>query len=120
VWVPGFGGETIGLNPLAWPELFRNLLSQIQAGLNKEAVMTHSQERRTRHDRRMVDCSPPQGWKDRRRTAERRIPALVEHEVSDAEWALYFGGITKAPAQTLVTNTLQLDQASEVLNRIRD
>jgi hypothetical protein len=82
--------------------------------------MTNSQERRNQHDRRLIDCAPPQGWKDRRRTAERRIPELVEQEVSDAEWAQYFGGVAKARAQALVVNNLQLDNASEVLSRIRD
>lgn len=80
----------------------------------------HSLERRDRHDRRVIDAAPPPGWKDRRRNAERRIPELVEQEVSEADWALYFGGITKVPAQTLVTSTLQIDKAAEVLNRIRD
>jgi hypothetical protein len=108
VW--GWNNQRTLLEPL------KILQSQIQALPNKEAAMTNSQERRNRHDRRMVDCAPPQGWKDRRRTAERRFPDIVEQEVSDAEWALYFGG----QVQTLIANTLQIDEASEVLNRIRD
>ncbi len=82
--------------------------------------MTHSQERRNRQDRRLVDCAPPQGWKDRRRTAERRIPDITEQEVSDAEWARYFGDKAKTQVRTLIANTLQIDKASEVLSRIRD
>ena len=82
--------------------------------------MTNSQERRNRLDRRIIDCAPPHGWKDRRRTAERRIPEIVELDVSDAEWAQYFGDVAKVRAQALVVNSLQLDKASEVLNRIRD
>lgn len=35
-------------------------------------------ERRDRHDRRETEDGPPPGWKDRRRHAERRIPAVAE------------------------------------------
>lgn len=35
-------------------------------------------ERRDRVDRREVENGPPNGWKDRRRNAERRIPAVAE------------------------------------------
>lgn len=83
-------------------------------------MTSNSQERRNRHDRRIIDTAPPSGWKDRRRNAERRIPELVEQEVSEADWVLYFGRKTNFPAQTLVTNNLQTDQAAEILSRIRD
>jgi hypothetical protein len=47
--------------------------------------------RRQNHDRRQKDIGPPKGWKDRRRTTERRIPAIEECQVSESEWLLYFG-----------------------------
>lgn len=107
-------------NQRALPEPLKILQSQIQAVQNKEAAMTNSQERRNRQDRRLVDCAPPQGWKERRHTAERRIPEIIEQEVSDSEWARYFGDKAKTQVQTLIANTLQIDKASEVLSRIRD
>lgn len=82
--------------------------------------MTNTQERRTRQDRRKIDSAPPEGWKDRRRKAERRIPEIIEQEFSEAEWALYFGDIKKSPVQPLLATPLLIDQASDVLNRIRD
>lgn len=42
-------------------------------------------------DRREEDIGPPAGWRDRRRHVERRIPKTQEIEVSDDEWATYFG-----------------------------
>lgn len=35
-------------------------------------------ERRDHEDRREAESGPPPGWKDRRRWAERRIPAVAE------------------------------------------
>jgi len=35
-------------------------------------------------DRRVSDCGPPEGWKERRRNAERRL--IVVAEVSFDEW----------------------------------
>ncbi|HEX5804621.1 MAG TPA: hypothetical protein VFY24_16520 [Azospira sp.] len=35
-------------------------------------------ERRDSEDRRETESGPPPGWKDRRRWAERRIPAVAE------------------------------------------
>lgn len=41
-------------------------------------------ERRDKSDRRNAENGPPTGWKDRRRKAERRIPAVSE--VPFEEW----------------------------------
>lgn len=37
-------------------------------------------------DRRNVDQGPPNGWKERRRTVERRLPSVEEDLISDHEW----------------------------------
>jgi hypothetical protein len=41
-------------------------------------------ERRIRHERRDCENGPPAGWRDRRRSAERRSPDVVES--SFEEW----------------------------------
>jgi len=33
---------------------------------------------------------PPEGWKDRRRQTERRLPEILESVVSESEWQTYF------------------------------
>lgn len=43
-------------------------------------------ERRRCSDRRDLELGPPKGWRERRRTAERRIPEVKE--VAYAEWVL--------------------------------
>lgn len=35
-------------------------------------------QKRSRVDRRTHDAGPPQGWKERRRTVERRLPEVTE------------------------------------------
>ena len=42
--------------------------------------------RRKRIDRRQEDWGPPTGWRERRRTTERRLPEVREDEVSEAEF----------------------------------
>ena len=37
-------------------------------------------------DRRDKDSGPPQGWRDRRATAERRLPLVQEDALTEAEW----------------------------------
>ncbi len=37
-------------------------------------------------DRRKQDVGPPQGWQERRRKAERRLPTVVETDVSEQEF----------------------------------
>lgn len=47
--------------------------------------------RRQQADRRQDDIGPPSGWKDRRRSTERRTPTIEEYEVSESEWLMLFG-----------------------------
>lgn len=44
--------------------------------------------RRSPEDRRQSDGAPPAGWKERRRTVERRLP--VAGTLSEAEWLHHF------------------------------
>lgn len=37
-------------------------------------------------ERRADDKGPPNGWRDRRRMVERRLPAVHEDEISQKEW----------------------------------
>jgi len=78
--------------------------------------MTNNNERRAPSDRRDEDNGPPNGWKDRRRRTERRIPAIEEQTISEAEWARYFGG--GSPAK--VEQTPAVDAAAAVFDKIRD
>lgn len=52
--------------------------------------MNRTDNRSGCEDRRVEDVGPPEGWRDRRKRVERRIPETVEIEVSEAEWAAYF------------------------------
>lgn len=48
-------------------------------------------ERRNASDRRMDDeLGPPSGWRERRKSTERRIPQIEEQALSEEEWSLYF------------------------------
>ena len=62
--------------------------------------MKGKEKRGANDDRRIDDVGPPDGWRDRRRHVERRIPKTEEVEVSDEEWAAYFDNpAKKATAQ---------------------
>jgi hypothetical protein len=68
-------------------------------------------------DRRQDELGPPTGWAERRRRVERRLPTAEETEVSDADWALFFGTAGAAqPDRNIVT----FDLAAEVFDRVRD
>jgi hypothetical protein len=58
---------------------------------SKPKDMEKSNNRGPKIDRREEDIGPPAGWRDRRRHVERRIPETQEIEVSEDEWATYFG-----------------------------
>jgi len=45
-------------------------------------------ERRSTEDRRQSDGGPPDGWKERRRSVERRLP--VVGALTEAEWLHHF------------------------------
>jgi hypothetical protein len=40
--------------------------------------------RRLVNDRRNIEAGPPKGWRERRRSVERRYPEV--HEISFSEW----------------------------------
>lgn len=44
------------------------------------------QDLRKAADRRADDGEPPMGWRERRRTVERRMPIVKEDEISQSEW----------------------------------
>lgn len=73
-------------------------------------------ERRTRSDRRERDSGPPCGCIERRRQAERRLPAADEAEISAADFEKYFGSATKPT----IANGHLSDQAADVFDRARD
>jgi len=73
-------------------------------------------ERRTQSERRQFDLGPPSKCNERRKHTERRLPVAVETEVSAADFAAYFG----AAAKVATTNDYLLDQAADVLDRVRD
>lgn len=53
--------------------------------------MSATKERRSGLDRRMDNGSgPPLGWRDRRRSVERRFPEVIETSLSLFEWQEYF------------------------------
>lgn len=54
-------------------------------------------ERRDLNDRRDEDQGPPEGWRERRRHAERRIPQIEEQVLSEEEWSQYFFAPKKPP-----------------------
>jgi hypothetical protein len=57
--------------------------------------MSVNDERRSGIDRRKRDIGPPTGWADRRKQAERRLPAAEETEMSADEFAKLFGATAK-------------------------
>ncbi len=77
--------------------------------------MEKEQKARAANDRRDDDCGPPSGWKERRRTAERRIPSVEETDMTEAEWQNYFGSEKSAVPQTSETHEI----AAEILGKAR-
>lgn len=53
-------------------------------GLDRRGLDLGPPDRREVLDRRYREAGPPCGWKDRRRSAERRVPEVIE--ASFAEW----------------------------------
>lgn len=52
--------------------------------------MSRTKTRRKEADRRMDDLGPPSGWKERRRSPERRLPVVREDEVTEEEFFRMF------------------------------
>lgn len=73
-------------------------------------------EHRANAERRQQDSGPPKGCFERRHHAERRLPVAGEATLSDDDFAKFFGSTVKSSN----TNDYLLDQAAEVLDRVRD
>ena len=78
--------------------------------------MKNNGERRTLNDRRDEDYGPPRGWRDRRRTTERRIPEIAEQRISESEWLFYFGN----PRPAVAMQGAASESAADILDKIRD
>ncbi len=74
--------------------------------------MTISNERRSGGDRRQNDLGAPVA-KEQRRRIEPRKPEVVETEISDSEWEMYFC----KPEKRLGNDVSE--EAEEVFGRIR-
>lgn len=76
-------------------------------------------ERRLGGERRRQDSGPPAGWRERRRSVERRQPDVGLVQVSDSDWEKYFG----RRAGTAAVPTAGGDPfeiSSTVFDRVRD
>lgn len=71
-------------------------------------------ERRKQTDRRHRDAGPPKGWKDRRRSSERRLPLAVENDLSADDFERYFGKATPSVG----SNAKAIEEAAEVFGRV--
>ena len=71
--------------------------------IKKRVARGHGDPRRN-HDRRSDESGPPMGWRERRRNVERRLPTVVEDEISLREWfkrvAAYLAKKSKEKAAT--------------------
>ena len=76
--------------------------------------MKRIDKRGPHEDRRIEDIGPPEGWRDRRKRVERRIPSTEVVEVSDAEWAEYFANPAKKAAED------EHGAAADILDRVRN
>jgi hypothetical protein len=82
----------------------------------REIIMA-SRHHVTRTERRLDDLGPPQGWKERRRHPERRLPAAEEIAVSDSEWESYFGASMRISIRE--ASGEQIEVAADVFSRVR-
>ena len=83
--------------------------------------MKNIDKRSPHEDRRIDDIGPPEGWRDRRKRVERRIPTSHEVEVSDAEWIEYFANPAKNatnPAKKAAED--EHAPAADILDRVRN
>lgn len=74
----------------------------------KRRPQTASNNLRQLDDRRANDLGPPSGWRERRRTVERRLPTIEEGTVSLREWHQHFLAFVaqrKSAAEMLVQQT---------------
>lgn len=64
-------------------------------------------EQRDLNDRRRDDDrGPPEGWRERRRHAERRFPQIEEQVLSEEEWFRYFFAPKKGPLSDAVVTEI--------------
>ena len=81
--------------------------------------MKRHDRRDSNSDRRNEDMGPPSGWRERRKSVERRIPITEEICVSEAEWEMYFG----ESARQSTTATLSAHAEAlhvDIFDRIRN
>lgn len=77
--------------------------------------MSRKDKRTLQEDRRTEDVGPPTGWRDRRKGVERRIPVTEEVDVTDSQWATYFGSRSLDAAE----NEQAPDDAAGAFDRVR-
>ena len=84
--------------------------------------MANNSNPRATHDRRQLDGEPPRGWKERRRTTERRLLKIEEHEVSESEWLMYFGSAATKEAESTTSSAAETleEAAADILGNVRD
>ena len=82
-----------------------------------QKMMSKNDERRVAPDRRNDDKGPPSGWTERRRSTERRLPALNEFEISESEWQMYFGA--KADKSTALPHAIR-ETTADTSSRVHD
>lgn len=82
-----------------------------------QKMMSKNDERRAVQDRRNDDKGPPAGWTERRRSTERRLPALNELEISESEWQMYFGA--KPDESTALAHAIR-ETTAETSSRVHD
>lgn len=58
--------------------------------------------------RREIDRGSPQGWKDRRRAVERRMPQV--EEITFEEWACWAAEYASKTESTEISDEAQLDR----------
>lgn len=80
-------------------------------------MMTKNDDRRAGQDRRNDDKGPPAGWTERRRSTERRLPALNEFEISESEWQMYFGA--KPDESTALAHAIP-ETTANTLSQVHD
>lgn len=80
--------------------------------------MLTKRESRDTADRRQEELGPPQGWKDRRRRTERRMPEINEFVVSESEWLSYFGTVRSVPMTVNALTTSEV--AADIFDGIRN
>ena len=76
--------------------------------------MSPSKTRNPTEDRRFEDAGPPAGWRERRMHVERRIPTAEEVEMTDSQWATYFGTSSEEAEREYEKTT-----AADVFDRAR-